>query len=211
MSDLSHQALMDQTYRHQRRIYDATRAYYLLGRDHLIAELAPAPGAHVLEIACGTGRNLARIGRRYPDAARYGLDISTQMLRSARAKLGPDVPLAQGDACDFDASALFGRAQFDRIVLSYSLSMIPDWQAALEQALAHLAPGGQLHLVDFGTQSDLPRFFRRGLHGWLARFHVTPRHDLQEILQAIVAVNGMDLQYRGLYRSYAQYARITRN
>lgn len=49
-----HAALMDRTYRHQRRIYDATRAYFLLGRDHLIAQLAPPEGGRVLEIACGT-------------------------------------------------------------------------------------------------------------------------------------------------------------
>ena len=39
MADTHHAALMDRTYRHQRLIYDATRAWFLLGRDHLIAHL----------------------------------------------------------------------------------------------------------------------------------------------------------------------------
>lgn len=43
MTDATHAALMDATYRHQRRIYDVTRRHFLLGRDRLIAELDPPP------------------------------------------------------------------------------------------------------------------------------------------------------------------------
>ena len=39
---------MNRMYRRQRYIYDATRRYYLLGRDKLIANLRPGPGANVL-------------------------------------------------------------------------------------------------------------------------------------------------------------------
>src|SRR5262249_43214804 len=49
---------MDAIYRYQRYIYDATRKYYLFGRDRLIANLDPPERGTVLEIACGTGRNL---------------------------------------------------------------------------------------------------------------------------------------------------------
>jgi SAM-dependent methyltransferase len=122
-----HAALMDEVYRGQRHIYDFTRKYYLFGRDTLIAGLAAAPGMRVLEVACGTGRNLAKIGRAWPGMRLFGLDISAEMLKSARAALGDAARLGQGDACAFDAQALLGEPQFDRIVLSYSLSMIPDW------------------------------------------------------------------------------------
>ncbi|WP_322895312.1 MULTISPECIES: class I SAM-dependent methyltransferase [unclassified Yoonia] len=206
MADASHAELMDQTYRYQRRIYDATRAFYLLGRDHLIAHLDPPKGGKVLEIACGTGRNLDHIARRYPDSVLYGLDISEEMLRSARAKLGDRAVLAQGDACHFDPNLLFGVAQFDRIIFSYSLSMIPDWTGALAQALQHLAPGGSLHLVDFGRQHRLPGLAKRGLNAWLARFHVSPRHDLPQIVADLTARHGLTLQVTDLHGSYAQHA-----
>jgi len=49
---------MDRMYRHQRHIYDASRKFYLLGRDALITGLAPPKGGTILEIGCGTGRNL---------------------------------------------------------------------------------------------------------------------------------------------------------
>lgn len=201
----SHSALMDDVYRYQRLIYDITRKYYLLGRDHLIREIKAKPGAHILEVACGTGRNLARIGQHYPQAQLYGFDISDQMLISARAKLGATATLAQGDACDYAPQRLFGQETFDHIVLSYSLSMIPDWQAALRESLRHLAPGGTLHVVDFGDQAGLPGWFRRMLLNWLARFHVSPRDDLAQALEALPG----QVTFQPLFKGYAFYARIS--
>ena len=65
----SQAALMDGIYRGQRHIYDLTRKYYLFGRDGLIEQLAASDGATVIEIACGTGRNLGAIKRRWPGTA----------------------------------------------------------------------------------------------------------------------------------------------
>ncbi|MEO0865827.1 MAG: class I SAM-dependent methyltransferase, partial [Pseudomonadota bacterium] len=45
------------------------------------------PETRMLELGCGTGRNLAQVGRRWPRAALFGLDISQEMLVAARAKL----------------------------------------------------------------------------------------------------------------------------
>jgi len=203
---VDHGQLMDQTYRYQRLIYDLTRKYYLLGRDHLIAGLDVAPGERVLEVACGTGRNLALIRKRYPRAKLYGLDISEQMLTTARAKLGGEVALAQGDACHFDAKALFDVEAFDHIILSYSLSMIPDWQGALEEAKRKLNPSGKLHVVDFGDSSGLPLWFRRALLAWLAQFHVSPRLSLETALRSLSQGDGAITTDR-LFRGYALYGR----
>ncbi len=204
-----HGRLMDDIYRYQRLFYDATRKYYLLGRDHLIREMAVQPDQSVLEVACGTGRNLYAVSRTYPKARLYGLDISEQMLISARKKLGARASLSQGDACAFDPEAMFGQAQFDHIVLSYSLSMIPDWQGALAEAMRHLAPGGQIHVVDFGDQADLPGWFKRMLERWLAKFHVSPRTDLSAALVALTEKRPAEVLYRTLYRHYAAYGRVT--
>ncbi|WP_425093652.1 class I SAM-dependent methyltransferase [Tropicimonas sp. S265A] len=206
----SHAALMNETYRYQRYFYDATRRFYLLGRDQLIADLNPAPNARVLEIACGTGRNLARINRVYPGRALYGLDISEEMLRSARAKLDGHANLQAGDACHFDAQALFGPRSFDRIVMSYCLSMIPDWQGAVRNGLRHLKPGGSLHIVDFGDQSGLPSTFERGLTAWLGKFHVTIRRDLVPLVSERAARTGDEVDSRALFRGYAQQVTVRR-
>lgn len=173
-----HAALMDRVYRGQRHIYDATRKFFLFGRDRLIAELGVQAGQAVLEVGCGTGRNLALIGRRWPGVGLHGLDISSEMLKNARAALGGSARLVQGDATAFDTMTLFGRPHFDRVVLSFAASMIPDWQAALDQGIRALAPGGSLLVVDFGDLAGLPAPFRAALRAWLAHFHVTPRLDL---------------------------------
>jgi S-adenosylmethionine-diacylgycerolhomoserine-N-methlytransferase len=206
-------ALMDVVYRRQRHIYDLTRKYFLFGRDRLIRALDPPPGGSVLEIGCGTARNLILAARAYPAASCHGLDISREMLATAernvaRAGLGPRLRLAEGDAAGFDPEALFGRRRFDRVFISYSLSMIPAWQQALEQAAAVLRPGGRLHVVDFGQQERLPGWFRRLLFGWIGRFHVEPRAELERVLADIAARTGASLSFRVLMRGYAWYAEL---
>jgi S-adenosylmethionine-diacylgycerolhomoserine-N-methlytransferase len=206
----THADLMDQTYRHQRMIYDLTRKYYLFGRDRLIADLAPKEGAHILEVACGTGRNLHLAACKYPHCAFYGLDISSQMLRSAQAKLKDRAQLAQADACDFDGATLFQRPRFERVFVSYGISMIPDWKTALRMAAAHLKPGGELHVVDFSDQSGWPDWFETSLRRWLAKFHVSPRLNLETTLLRIAAETGGTAEHRQLYRGYAQYGVLRR-
>ncbi len=191
-----HAALMDSVYQGQRHIYDITRKYYLFGRDTLIEGLDARPGMRVLEVACGTGRNLVKMRKRWPGVQVYGLDISSQMLKNARKALGGGARLGEGDACSFETGAVFGEeiAGFDRIVLSYSLSMIPDWQGAVAHASRQLAPGGELHLVDFGDLSGMPGPLASLLHRWLAKFHVTTRSQLPELAADIAAERGMHLR-----------------
>ncbi len=206
---ISHARRMDHMYRYQRHFYDLTRKYYLFGRDTLIRDMNPASGASVLEVGCGTGRNLALIGRCFPLARLFGLDISQEMLISAGAKLNRGgnrrATLHVADATDFDP-AIFGERGFDHIVISYSLSMIPDWQKAIDAAIAALNPGGSLHIADFGQQERLPTSFRRALHGWLNRFHVTPRERLFDVLCEKARENGADLERRTIGRGYAWLA-----
>jgi S-adenosylmethionine-diacylgycerolhomoserine-N-methlytransferase len=199
---------MDAIYRGQRHIYDLTRKYYLLGRDRLIRELEPPPGGSVLEVGCGTARNLIAAARAWPEARCFGFDVSMVMLETARASvqragLGERVRLAAGDATAWDPAHLFGEAAFDRIFLSYTLSMIPDWRVAIKRAAGALAPGGQLHIVDFGRQERLPAWWRAALFAWLARFEVTQRAELETVLRGVAAGHGLCLTVRPLYRGYA--------
>lgn len=205
-----HAALMDRVYRWQRPIYDLTRKYYLFGRDRLIRELDAKPGMAVLEIGCGTGRNLAMVGKTWRGVRLHGLDISGEMLREARKQLGQSGTLALGDATRFDAASLLGRDGFDRVMLSYALSMIPDWEAALGQAAATLAPGGSLHVVDFGDCTGLPGPLRALLTGWLARFHVTPRLDLGNAAARVAGSHNLRLEHKRGPLGYYQIVRLTR-
>jgi S-adenosylmethionine-diacylgycerolhomoserine-N-methlytransferase len=202
---------MDGMYRYQRYIYDLTRRYYLIGRDQLIAELDPPPGGSVLEIGCGTARNLIVAARAYPDVHFFGIDISSEMLGTARRLvdregLASDIRLARADATTFDPALLFGVPGFSRIFVSYSLSMMPGWQAVLDRALGWVMPGGELHVVDFGGQERLPDWFRLGLRQWLRLFHVTPRDALEAELTLLGLRAGALTVFERPFRGYAQYA-----
>ena len=206
---------MNRTYRYQRHIYNFTRKCYLPGRDRLIAEIDAGDGVRVLEIGCGTGRNLILAARRSPGARCFGIDLSTEMLNSAiraivRAGLAARISVAHGDATRFDPQSLFGIAQFDRIFFSYSLSMIPRWHDALDTAIALLAPNGELRIIDFGDQERLPGAFRRLLRRWLVAFHVVPRDKLEAILTARATATRATIAFERPYRGYAQYATLRR-
>jgi len=206
-------AKMDAIYRFQRHIYDLTRKPYLLGRDTLIRELAPPPSASVLEIGCGTARNLLCIARRYPAARCFGIDVSATMLQTAGASirregLGQRVWVELADATSFDPELLFGVDRFDRIVISYALSMIPDWKMVLQHAMSLLAPAGALYVVDFGDQAELPGWFRKGLFAWLKCFSVTPRLDLWEQIGAVTRSKNQACRIRKLYGGYAVLAEL---
>jgi S-adenosylmethionine-diacylgycerolhomoserine-N-methlytransferase len=197
--------LMDRIYRRQRHIYDVTRKYYLLGRDRLIERLAPPPGSRVLEIGCGTARNLVRAARAYPDVEFYGIDISAEMLDTARRAivrggLTAHIQVAQADAARFDPAMLFGVPGFSRIFLSYSLSMIPDWQGALARAHSHLLPGGELHIVDFGRQERLPGPLKAALRAWLRLFHVQPRDELEGELERLGIPAAVERPFLGYFQ-----------
>jgi len=206
---------MDGVYRYQRHVYDLSRKYYLLGRDRLIAGLEVPQGGTVLELGCGTGRNLIQAARAYPDASFCGLDISAGMLDTAqvavaRRDLSARVKLAQGDASDFDAFALFGRQGFDRVFISYALSMIPEWRRTVAAALDAVNDGGSLHIVDFGRQERLPGWFKAALRAWLAKFHVTPRDSLREVVESECRRVGASLRFDSVFRGYAVHAVLTK-
>ena len=207
---------MNQIYRNQRHIYNLTRKYFLLGRDRLIERMGPAANENVLEIGCGTGRNLIRAARRYPSVCFFGIDISTAMLASAataiaRSHLESRVTLASADAMNFDSLKLFGVARFERIFISYSLSMIPEWQAVARQAHSLLSACGELHILDFGDQIDFPDWFSVALRKWLALFEVVPRDELEAELTLLAWQTRSTLVFERPHNGYAQYAIVKRN
>ncbi|MBW9055433.1 class I SAM-dependent methyltransferase [Rhizobium mesosinicum] len=205
-----HADLMDGMYRYQRHFYDLTRKYYLLGRDRTIRNLDIPQGGTLLEVGCGTGRNMALAHKHFPTARLYGLDISQEMLISARKTFATKATIPDFRVADATAYTPreFGITGFDRILISYALSMIPDWERAVDASIAALNPGGELHIVDFGQQEGLPTWFRNLLQAWLAKFHVTPRANLREILEAQAAENNARLSFETIGGGYAWRAAI---
>ena len=214
-----HLSLMDRIYRVQRHIYDITRKFYLLGRDKLLAELPVQQGDAVLEVGCGTARNLVvlhKLKKRAQPGLAFtmaGLDASEEMLKTARknvSRAGLQVPLVRVLAEQLDAKAQFNRDQpFDVIFFSYALSMIPTWKESIEAAIRNLKPGAAIHIVDFCDQKDLPRWFQALLKWWLSLFHVQHRPELLEHLETLHRTGRGKLQLKFLYGRYCYIAVFT--
>jgi S-adenosylmethionine-diacylgycerolhomoserine-N-methlytransferase len=204
---------MDSMYRVQRYFYDITRKYYLLGRDKLLNEMDVRPGESALEAGCGTARNLIILGRRHPEANLFGLDASAAMLETAQAKVQAagvkNITLKTALADDFAFDKTFGLAEpFDKIFFSYSISMIPPWRESIDNALKNLKPGGELFIVDFYDQADLPAPFRRFLKWWLSKFHVQFWPELMPHLRSLEESGVVSLQIDPLFRRYSFIARM---
>lgn len=210
----AHGAHMDRIYRLTRHVYDATRKFFLLGRDTLL-DAVPADATRVVEVGCGTARNLVLLARRRPGASLFGLDASAEMLRTAsrqvaRAGVADRVTLRHALAEDL-RPALFGLdAPLDAALFPYSLSMMPGWRAALDAAIASVRPGGAILIVDFWDQAAWPGPLRRLLVWWLGLFSVRFRPELLEHLRHLEGGGAVRLDVRGIGGRYAYIARLTR-
>ena len=195
-------------YRYQRYFYDFTRKYYLLGRDKLIAEMDVQKDENILEVGCGTGRNLTILAKKYPNTNFYGLDASAAMLETARKKINENqlksVVLKEALADDFSFAETFCLEEpFDTIYFSYSISMIPTWKESIQNALQNLKTGRSFYIVDFYDQRDLPKPFSRLLQTWLRQFHVKYPAELVPYLESIEKEGLGILSVRSIFRSYA--------
>lgn len=119
----------------------------------------------ILEVGCGTGKNLLYLGRLFPEAQLWGLYLSPHMLARAREKLrGLRHRLTLIEA-PYDQPV--ARGQFDLVVFSYALSMFnPGWEAALQAADRDLSPEGAIAVVDFHDSAF------KGFKQWMGLNHV---------------------------------------
>ena len=206
---------MDRMYRYTRHIYDWTRRPYLLGRDRVVQVIAAQPAGHVLEIGCGTARNLRVLHEQAPHHTLYGLDASEAMLDTAWAASSPEARhamcLRQGLAQSIKPR-MFGRtAPFDMVLCSYVLSMIPDAPAAVDAALDVLRPGGRLYVVDFWDQADWPAPVRWALQQWLSWFGVHHRSALHAHLDRLATRQRIRLRRTPVAHRYAYQAVVVKD
>ena len=206
---------MDRMYRHQRYFYDITRKYYLLGRDKLIAQMDVQTGENVLEVGCGTARNLIILAKKYPTTNFFGLDASSEMLKTSQLKVDAkgikNINLKVALADDFTHQETFGLAEpFDTIYFSYSISMIPTWKESIANGLKNLKSGRSFYIVDFYDQKDLPKAFQKILQGWLKQFHVQFWGDLMPHLESLEREGLGKLEIIPLYKRYSFIAKFTK-
>ena len=180
------QTAVQRFYRYHAYVYDSTRWMILHQRRRAVAKLALRPNSQVLDVGCGTGLNFRHILDQIDPHQGHltGLDFSADMLDRARRRISnqgwPNVTLVQDDAAEM---ALDRR--YDGILFGYSLTMIPNWPAALERAAEHLLPGGRLAILDFGQFQQWGPFGSI-MRGWLRLNHVETLRPYEQKLRDII-------------------------
>jgi SAM-dependent methyltransferase len=112
----------------------AARHYYSEQVRRLVASLVP-PGSRVLEVGCGLGDLLERVG----GPGSVGVDISPRMIELGRVRHpGLDLRVA-----DIERGEL-PEGPFDYVVLSDVVGHLDDIQRGMERVRPVLAPGGRV-------------------------------------------------------------------
>ena len=158
-------------------IYDVTRRFFLPGRRRAVDLLEIRPWHRVMEFGCGTGTNLARIVAAGA-ADVVGVDLAPAMLREAARKV-PAARLVEADMARVELGHVA-----DRVLFSYTLSLLDDWEAALDNARRHLAPDGVCVVVDFQPLRGSARAANRLARAWFRRFHVRTDLPLADAIAA---------------------------
>ena len=134
-------------------------------RPALLRQIDPTAEDAIADIGCGTGTLLALIARATRPAVLIGIDPDRAILERARRKLaevGARAELRLGYARDA-ANLLDGR-RINKIVSSLVFHQLPmsEKRAGLAAMCTALAPGGQLHVADYGLQRTalMRRLFR---------------------------------------------------
>jgi len=164
-----HGSRMEDFYRGQAEAYDEFRRKMLRGREDVYGVIDAPAGGVWIDMGGGTASNLEYLGERIATLKKvYVVDLAGSMLAVARRRAErrgwTNVETVEADVTTFRPA----EGQADVVTFSYSLTMIPDWFAAIDNAWAILKPGGWIGVVDFYVSRKFPSAGRRR-HGWLAR------------------------------------------
>ena len=139
----THKARLESFYGAQAADYDAFRKRLLQGREQLVTEALTAAGGGGgvwVDLGGGTGANLDMAGDEVvmSFAKVYVVDLCGPLLKVARERCAArgwhNVECVEADATTWLPDE--GRGKVDLVTFSYSLTMIPDWFAAVDHAAA---------------------------------------------------------------------------
>lgn len=188
-------------------------------RSALVAQVRPKTGETIVDIGCGTGSLLLRLGKAAPSARLIGIDPDPVVLARARRRLaaaGLPVELHTGFAGQ--AAGLLEGLRPDKILSSLVFHQVPmeEKVAAFAAIYTLLGAGGEVHIADYGLQRTplMRALFRAVIQNLDGRANTEPnaRGVLPELMRAagfrsveetlvIRTISGSISLYRGIRRS----------
>ncbi|MDA7858343.1 class I SAM-dependent methyltransferase [Mariniblastus sp.] len=182
----NHAERMESFYGGQATAYDDFRKRLLKGREELWAAIPRPTDGIWVDMGGGTGANIENLADDIESFKKvYVVDLSKSLLNVATDRFAArgwkNAEAIAADATKFRPP----EGQADVVTFSYSLTMIPDWFSAIENALAMLKPGGHIGVVDFYVGRKHPpaelqkqRWLARSLwQPWFATDNVFPSPD----------------------------------
>ena len=157
-----------ETYRKKAKRYDVTsRLYPAPGypqrgqRLRAVEALQLRCGAHVVDVACGTGLNFSLLQEQIgPEGRIVGVDLTDAMLAQAQQRVEANgwsnVSLVQADAAAFEFPS-----EVDAILSTYALTQVPGCAQVIAHGAAALSGGGRWVVLDLKVPDNAP--------GWLVQ------------------------------------------
>lgn len=186
---------MEQYYKLQSKIYDATRWSFLFGRKRIIRQLPLSieRNARILEIGCGTGYNLVRLAKQFPKAQLIGLDVSPDMTALSRKNTQAFSERVQIIQAPYESGHQLFEGHVDVVLFSYSLTMInPQWSELILQAIKDLKAGGLIAVTDFHDSKN--QWFKKHMSNHHVRMdgHLLPllEQEFTPIINEVPAAYG---------------------
>lgn len=146
----SHAERLENFYSGQADLYDSFRNRLLIAREQLYAQIDVPENGIWIEMGGGTGSNLEFLGDKIHKLKKvYIVDLCPSLLSIAQNRIAEkgwkNVQTVEQDVLNFKPNE--GIA--DVITFSYSLTMIPNWFAAIDNTHSILKKDGKLAIVDF--------------------------------------------------------------
>jgi ubiquinone/menaquinone biosynthesis C-methylase UbiE len=137
-------------------------------------------GMRCLDVGVGTAHAFQMILDRSPSGQHVGIDLSSEMLARARAKIGDNYSLLEGNALDLP----FEDASFDALISTYVIELLPpqSYPTLLKGFHRVLRPSGRIVLagmVEGSRWHELPaRFLCRRHPAWNGGFRALRTQEL---------------------------------
>lgn len=143
------------------KIYRALGVNLKKWREDAFAGLPTLKHPRILDVAVGTGTNLPYLVEKYPDYQEIvGIDYTPQMLARARKRIHDErwknIKIDLLDAKEMSTKL---QGDFNLILSTYSLSIVPDSPKVLEEIRKLLSSDGYLMLLDCQKFTGLLKIF----------------------------------------------------
>ena len=125
--------------------------------EHVIARLAPHPGQHWLDLACGTGAVAERAAAR--GAWVTGIDLAPALIDTARERADArslDIDYRVGDCETLDVPD----ARFDAVSSTCGVMFSPDHKATARELARVTGHNGRIALANWTPTGGLARMFQ---------------------------------------------------